>query len=134
VQICTSAKFSKDQKYIAVGLGNNMISILNGSTFAFIFNITVSFSNVYEIDWSWDSKRLLSCGRRGMEIFDVPTWSKQWTNISFTADVMACKFGWNGEFAGGDRVGNIFSFMANKVLRFINKPTIYLITALDFSP
>jgi WD40 repeat protein len=70
-----------------------------------------------------------------MEIFDVPAWSSQWSNNTlFNDEVMACKFGWNGEFAAGDKGGDIYSFKVNNVFRFRNGPNNDDIRALDFSP
>lgn len=63
-----SSKFSKDQKYIAVGRkSSGQVNILQPSTpFTSLRNISSACGTVYEVDWSWDNARLLICGSNVM--------------------------------------------------------------------
>jgi WD40 repeat protein len=67
---CTStvktAKFSKDQKYIAVGQSSNNVNIIQVSTFTSITNVSTGCNPVNEVDFSWDYKRLLVCGNNAI--------------------------------------------------------------------
>ena len=57
-----TTKFSPDQNYIAFGLQNNSVTLLNANTYAPINSISTLFSEVYEVDFSSDSSKILICG------------------------------------------------------------------------
>lgn len=56
------ASFSKDQKYVAVGGAQSVVHILNATTFTLFKSITTNQGGVFDIDFRYDSKYMISCG------------------------------------------------------------------------
>jgi WD40 repeat protein len=73
-----SAKFSKNQQYIAVGQqGSGNVNIIQVSTFTSVFSISTTLSAVYEVDFSWDNSRILICGANAIEVYAVGgSWTR----------------------------------------------------------
>ena len=75
---CRSAKYSPDGNYIAFGLNNDSVIILD-SSYNFVADLGTNFGDVRELDFSANSDKLLVCGNSGddgYEIWTVPGWNK----------------------------------------------------------
>ena len=57
-----SAKYSPDGNYIAFGLTNDSVIILD-SSYGFVADISTAFRDVEEVHFSANSNKLLVCGR-----------------------------------------------------------------------
>lgn len=71
-----TSKWSKDQKYIASGFEDRgTIKIYNADSYSLNYTFDSGLSFVYELDFSWDNKKLLVCGANSAIIFSVGgTW------------------------------------------------------------
>lgn len=71
-----SVKFSPDGLYIAIGYDDDDIKILNSPTMTLNKTLDTSHSKVHEVDFSYDSTKLLTCGDdKKFRVWATSGWS-----------------------------------------------------------
>lgn len=78
---------------------NNLIDILNASTFTLIRQIVTNHTKVFDVDFRYDSQTLVTCGfDKRIKIFNASTGS--FINQTTTTDVAySCEYGDNNWIA-----------------------------------
>lgn len=92
-----TAKFSRDQSLIAVGMDQNNVVILGVPSLNVVTSVTTAHGVVNEVDWSWDGQFLLTCGdndRGAVYSYSAPsTFAAFWNSGSdFSNDIVLCRF------------------------------------------
>lgn len=118
-----TAKFSKDQKYLAGGdkSGKLFLFKITGTTFTAVTpNFDPSVGDIKEVDFNFLSTRLLVCGDAGFRIYTI-TASWPWTAGTVTAkNVLSCKFQKDGKYAIGENSGTISLHLATGAVDWSN--------------
>ena len=133
-----AAKFSPDGNYIALGYKNSSVVIINANTYATVTEVPLTFQDVKEIDFSSDSSKMLVCGKKnanGYEIFSVPAWTQVHSDFTYSDEADSCRFANDGHYAVGTKDGFINYYDSGDNLVWFNRRTTdSKIDALAFSP
>jgi WD40 repeat protein len=100
----SAARFSPDGKYLAYGLRNSTVIVLNATTYAFITSISLLITQVDELDFNPTNDRLMVCGPDSYAIYTIPSWTYI-TGLYPVSRVMSCRFNSNGGLASGTKNG-----------------------------
>ena len=115
-----TSKYSPDQNFIAVGYQGGTSILIFTSTLTLYTTITSAFNNVFEVDFSADSTKLMVCGNNGggvngFEIYGVSSTSTTWNIVNsstgYSKPFVACRFAPDGSFATGSQDGRLRYFL-----------------------
>lgn len=137
---CNSAKFSPNQRFIAFGMTNTSVVILNAADYSLNMTITSKFNPIGQIDFNSNSSKLLVCGKggtfMGYEIWEITSGVKLSSDYAYTRTILSCTFSSADSFAIGDNSSQVYFYNPNYVLNATSIMSVFrpLVTGIAFSP